>query len=202
MSTTANTWDDKNFQFALKEYCNFKKNVDPKKELRRRAKNIGMRLIKLYKDKGVSLDDITQKVKSLGVRVKIRPKLLAKTFSAKVSKKGKILKTPHQVLIQAELNARRSAKGFTSTGWFPAVKKLGGNPRRQERAGTGPQRGSLIEKLGDTEVSETLINNQPGAEIVLQKNEALMQKALDDETLDMVDYIIKKQNAAARKNGL
>lgn len=203
MSNKAATWDDKNFQFALKEYCNLKKNVEPKKELRRRAKNIGMRLIKIYKEKGVSLDAITQKVKSLGVRVKIRPKIRAKTFAAKLSKKGKLLHTPHQEMIAAELRARRSAKGFTATGWFPAVKALGGNPRRTERPGTGPQRGTLIEELGsDTEISETLVNQQPGAELVMDKNDTDIQKALDDETLDMVTYIIKKQDEVARKNGL
>lgn len=202
MSNNLATWDDKNFKFALKEYLNLRKNVDPKKELKRRAKNVGIRLIKIYKDKGVSLDAITQKVKSLGARVKIRPRIRAKVFSTKLSKKGKPLRTPHQEMIAAELRARRSAKGFTATGWFPAVKALGGNPRRRESPGTGPQRGTLIEKLGSGEMSETLINEQPGAELVMSKNGADIQKALDDETADMVSYIIKKQDEAARRNGL
>lgn len=202
VSSSATSWDDKNFQIILRKYLDLKKNVDPKKELKRRAKNVGMRLIKIYKEKGVSLDAITQKVKSLGPRVKIRPKIRAKIWGAKVSKNGKVLRTSHQTMIAAELAARRSAKGFSSTGWFPAVKKLGGVPKRAERAGTGPQRGSLVEKLGSGEMSETLINQQPGAGGVMDKNDALIQKALDDETKDMTDYIVKKLNEAARKNGL
>lgn len=186
---TGIVWDDKGFQKAIKAYCDIKKNVDLKKELKRRAKNVGMRLIKIYKDKGVVLDDITQKVRSLGTRVRIRPKILAS---------GKSFKQ----MIAAELRARKSAKGFTSTGWFPSVEKLGGSPRREMRPGGGPRRGKLIEKLGMGEMSETLVNQQPGAEHTHDKNVTLEQQALDAETADLVTYIVRKQDEAARKNGL
>lgn len=189
MSTPTFVLEDREFKQALKKYCDLKKNVDPKKELRRRAKNVGMRLAKIYKDKGVSLQDISAKVKSLGVRVRIRPKILAK--------KG----LPRKGMIAAELRARRSAKGFTATGWFPAIEKLGGTPRDTVKR-TGRKRGTLVEKMGFTEKSETLINKQPGAEHVQNKNMALEQQALDAETADMVKYIIRKQDEVARRNGL
>ncbi len=192
MSNT-NTWDDREFQKALKAYLNIKKNVDPKKELKRRAKNIGMKLVKIYKEKGVVLSDITAKVNSLGFRVKIRPKLRAK---------AKVNGWNFKRMRRAEAAARRSAKGFTSTGWFPAVEKLGGNPKRQVRAGTGPRRGKLIEKLSGSNISETLVNQQPGASVVMTKAQSPIQKAMDAETLDMANYIVKKQNDAARRNGL
>lgn len=189
MSQQPLEWDDRNFKRAIGQYLDLKKNVDPVKELKRRAKNVGMRLIKIYKTKGVNLGDITAKVKSLGPRVKIRPKIRAKKIS-------------HEKMIKAELNARRSAKGFTSTGWFPSVQKLGGNPQRQSRPGTGPKRGALVEKLNGSEKSETLVNQQPGAVHVMQKDKSDIQKALDDETADMAKYIARKQNEAARKAGL
>src|ERR1700744_2884535 len=70
--------DDRTFKKALSQSLDLKKNVDPPKELKRRAKNIGLRLIKIYKQKGVELEDITAKVRSLGNRVKVRPKIKAK----------------------------------------------------------------------------------------------------------------------------
>jgi len=184
-------WDDRDFQRGLKRYLDLKKNVEPKKELRRRAKNVGLRLVKIYKQKGVVLANITAKVNSLGVRVKIRPKILAK--------RG--VRWTRQRMIQAELRARRSAKGFTATGWFPSVIALGGNPRDTERR-TGPRRGKLEERLGGNNMSETLVNSQPGAAFTQNKVQTDEQRALDLETADMVAYICKKENEVARRNGL
>lgn len=193
MANTGTEWQVAGFQKALKEYLNLKKNVDPKKELRRRAKNIGMRLIKLYKDKGVVLSDISEF--HIGDTIKIRPKIWAK---AKKNPK----KWTYKRMVRAELNARRSAKGFTSTGWFPSVTKLGGSPKRQLRAGGGPHRGSLEERLCGNDISETLVNSQPGAGHVHDKNKGDFQNALNQETEDIVKYVAKKQNEAARKVGL
>lgn len=189
MSNPTFVLEDREFKQALKKYCDLKKNVDPKTELRRRAKNVGMRLAKIYKDKGVSLQDITAKVNSLGVRVRIRPKIRARRGLTFKQKK------------MMELRARRSARGFTATGWFPAIEKLGGTPRDTVKR-TGPRRGTLEERIGSFEKSETLINKQPGAGHVQSKNTALEQQALDAETEDMVKYIVRKQDEAARKNGL
>lgn len=197
MAETGATFTDKAFQKGLKEYLNLRKNVDPPKELKRRAKNIGLRLIKIYKDKGVSLDDITLMVQALGNRTKIREKI-----RKKLHKSGNQVKLTHKQMIAAELRARRSAKGFTATGWFPSVRKLGGRPSRQERAGTGPQRGKLIEKLSGSNISETLVNSQPGAVVVLDKSKRDCQSAMDAETADLTKYIVRKQNEVAKKVGL
>lgn len=200
------TWDDTGFKKALEQYLDLRKNVDPQKELKRRAKNVGIKLIKLYKDKGVNLGDISKF--AIGDNIRIRPKIRAKFYGKfKKIKRGKNkgqagAMFTYEEMIGAELRARRSAKGFTSTGWFPAVKKLGGSPQRKARAGTGPQRGKLEEKLTGSNISETLINQQPGAVVVLQKNKGLAQQALDTETADMVKYIARKQNEAARRAGL
>lgn len=199
-------WDDKAFQVALKRYLDLKKNVDPPKELRRRAKNVGIKLIQLYEKKGVNLEDIT--LFAIGDNIRIRPKIRAKMHGKfRAIKRGKLKGQPgamwtYEEIVKRELNARRSAKGFTSTGWFPAVKKLGGSPRRQVRAGTGPQRGKLDEKLTGLSISETLINQQPGAAHVMQKNKGLAQQALDLETADLVKHVAKKENEVARRVGL
>lgn len=193
MSKSGATWEDRAFMKALRQCAGLRKNIDLKKELRRRAKNVGMRLVKIYKDKGVALDTITQKVKSLGVRVRIRPKIRAK---------GKLHRWTYAKMIMAEARARKSAKGFASTGWFPSVEKLGGTPRRPQRPGGGPRRGKLIEKLGFGEMSETLVNQQPGAARTHDKNKQAEQQALDAETADLVKYIARKLDDTARRNGL
>lgn len=193
MSKSGATWDDTNFKKGLKDYLNLRKNIDPKKELRRRAKNVGMRLIGIFKKKGVNVSDITSKGKSLGSRLRVRPSIKAK---------GKLRGWTWARMLRAEINARRSAKGFTSTGWFPAVEKLGGNPKRVMRPGSGPRRGKLIEQMGTFVKSETLVNEQPGAEHTAGKTAGDMQKALDDETADMVAYVDRKLREAARRNGL
>lgn len=185
------SWEDAGFKKALKAYLDIKKNVDPKKELKKRAKNIGMRLIKIYKENGATPQEITAKVKSLGNHVKVRDRIKAK---------GQAKGLTHKQMIAAELRARRSATGVTSTGWFPAVQKLGGQPKgkKGQRAGFG----SLIEKLSGLDMSETLVNSQPGAEIVAKKADSAVQQAMNKETADMVEYITKKQDQAARSNGL
>jgi len=193
MSKTGTTWDDRNLKAALKRYLDLRKNVDPKTELRRRAKNVGMKLISVFKKKGVDTSEITRKVRSLGDRVKVRPKIQAK---------GRTNGWTWKRMIQAEANARRSAKGFTATGWFPAVEKLGGNPKRQIRSGGGPRRGKLIEKMGSTQKSETLVNDQGGAAHTASKLKSDMQSALDKETADMVKYIDRKMAQVAKRNGL
>lgn len=180
------SWDDRAFQKALAQYLDLKKNVEPVKELKRRAKNIGLRLIKIYKDKGVNLQDIS--LSKIGNNIRIRPKIRAKKIS-------------YKKMIAAELRARRSAKGFTATGWFPGVEKLGGSPRDKSTR-TGPQRGTLVEKLTGNDISETLVNQQPAAAFVMGKDPGLYQKVLDDETADMVKYIVRKQDEAAKKAGL
>lgn len=194
-------WDDRQFMKAIKAYCDLKKNVDPKTELRRRGKNVGMRLIGIYKKEGVERSTIISKVADLGERVKLRPKIRARWKTKRKGKKGNIW--TYGQMIAAELRARLSAVGFTSTGWFPSTEKLGGNPRRIQRPGGGPRRGKLIEKLGFFgEMSETLVNEQPGAAHTQNKNKSLEQQALDAEVADMVKHIVKKQNEAARRNGL
>lgn len=187
-------YDDRAFKKALKSYLDLKKNVDPKRELRRRAKNVGLRLVKIYKERGVNVQDISSKVASLGVRVNIRPKIRAK---------GRLnpRKWTHRAMIAAELRARRSAKGFTATGWFPSVESLGGSPRDTVKR-TGPRRGKLIEKLTGFDISETLVNQQPGAAYTMEKNTTPIQAALDAETADMVVYTDRKLRQAARQNGL
>ena len=193
MSSPA-TYDDRAFKKALKNYLDLRKNVDPKKELKRRAKNVGMRLVKIYKDKGVSLQEISAKVASLGDRLKVRPKIRAK---------GRLnpRKWTHRRMVAAELRARKSAKGFTATGWFPSVERLGGTPRDNVKR-TGPRRGKLIEKLTGFDISETLINQQPGAAHVMEKNTTPIQAALDAETADIVKYTDRKLREAAKRNGL
>lgn len=187
------TFDNREFNKALQAYLDIRKNVNPKEEIKRRAKNIGMKLIKTYKEKGTDLAEITAKVKSLGFRVKIRDKI-----KNKIGKNGRKLTIQQQ--IAAETRARRSAKGFTATGWFPAVTKLGGNPKDKKR--TGPQRGTLVEKLWGFNISETLVNDQPGAGYTFDKLKSPIQEAIDKETADMVIYILRKQDEAARKNGM
>ncbi len=195
MSNTGATLDDKNFQRALRRVCELRGITNIPQELRRRAKNVGFRLVNIYKKNGVQLQQITQKVRSLEAsrRVKIRPGIRAK---------GRANGLSYKQLVGAEIRARRSAKGFTATGWFPAVERLGGKPKRQIRGNGGPRRGKLIEKLGRGEMSETLVNQQPGAGHVQGKSRALEQQALDAETADMVVYIVRKMNEAARRNGL
>jgi len=183
--------DDKDFQKSIKTYLDLRKNVDPKKELRRRAKNVGMRLTRIYKKEGVDQSYFDSKTAEVVARftLRIRPKIRAKKGISLWQK------------IRMELRARKSAKGFTATGWFPSVEKLGGNPKRVQRPGGGPRRGKLIERMGIFEKSETLVNQQPGAAHVQGKTESLEQQALDQETADMVKYIKRKQAQAAKRSG-
>jgi hypothetical protein len=194
MSSQPLTWDDRAFKRALRAYLDLRGNVNPKQELRRRAKNVGLKLVKIYKKESANPQKIASKIQSLGKRVKIRPKIRAK---AKIAPQV----WTHKKMIAAELRARKAATGFTATGWFPAVEQLGGSPRDKPNR-KGPRRGKLIEKLTGNNQSETLVNSQPGASTVSLKAGDAEQKALDQETADMVAYIVRRQQQAARRNGL
>lgn len=182
-------YDDAGLQAALKEYFDVKKNLDPKKEIRRRAGNITLRLIGIYRKHAPSKGDITTKIDSLGYRVKVRPKI----------RKMKGI-TPWK-RVQLELAARQRARTFTATGWFPAAEQLGKNPRKNKGV-TGPVRGRLKEKLGTLEVSETMINDQPGAAHMVDKSGNAMQLAIEKERDDVLKYLMDRQDKAARKAGL
>lgn len=183
------TWDDTRFKATIKRYCDLKKRVDLKKELRRRAKNVGMRLIKFFAERGVDVREIEDKVKSLGYRVKVRSKILKLR-----GKRGGLISKKR--MISLEIRARKNAKGFTSTGWFPAVEKLGGNPKDKKKR-TGPRRGFLVERFSNINKSETLVNRQPGAAHTMDKLKTPVQAALDAEVEDMMKYIHRKLQEAA-----
>lgn len=185
------TWDDSRFKVAIKQYCEIRKRIDLKKELRRRAKNVGMRLIKFFAERGMDVNEMIAKVKSLGYRVKVRTKI--KQLRGK--KGGRISR---KRMISLEIRARRNSKAFTATGWFPAVEKLGGNPK-DKKTRTGPRRGFLVERLSGSKKSETLVNRQPGAGYTMDKLKTPVQAALDAEVEDMMKYIHRKQAEAAAK---
>lgn len=181
------SFDDRDFQRALKQYLDLRGNVDPQKELRRRAKNIGMRLIAIYKIWTPSRELIRNKVRALGKRVKIREA---------IRKKGGQLPG----MIRAEIRARQNAISFTATGWFPAVTKLGGRPRKKKNL-RGPMRGSMEERQG-SRAHVTLVNEQPGAAQVAKHAGAAMQHAIDAERDDMLIYIERKIDQNVRRSGL
>lgn len=186
------SYDDSGWSKAFAQYLDIRKNIKPKPEIRRRAKNIGMRLITISKKSGPSKGEITTKVRGLSYRLRIRPSI-RKRFPGNKDKQ-----------IEAELRARIRARAFTATGWFPAVEKLGGNPQGKvaQSAQRGPRRGRLVERLGIFEFSESLINDQPGAAQVMDRSGNGMQMAIEQEMRDMLKYIIRKQAEAARKAGL
>lgn len=195
-------YDDSGLTQALRIYFDIRKNIDPKKELRRRAKNIGMRLIRVTKEATPSKAEIVTdattaggkkvlKSTTTGFRVRVRPSIMKRNVLW--AKK-----------VQMELRARVRSRTFTATGWFPAVERLGGTPRRK-RGVRGPKRGRLVEKFGALEMSETLINDQPGAAQTMDRAEARghsMTKVLEDERDDILKYVQRKQAEAARRAGL
>jgi hypothetical protein len=183
------TYDDSGLSEAFRMYFDLKKNIDIKKEVRRRAGNVALRLVGIYKKNAPSKGDITTKVDSLGYRVKVRPKI--RKLAGKTQWKK----------IQLELAARQRARTFTCTGWFPAAEKLGKSPRKN-RGVTGPIRGRHQEKASLLSVTETLINDQPGAAHMMDRSGNALQMALDKERDDMLKYIMRKQDEAARKAGL
>lgn len=183
-----NTYDDRALKSALGEYLDLKKNVDPDKEIRRRAKNVGMKLIRIFKGNAPTPAQIKQAAQSAGFALKTRPG---------IKKKG-----GHRAKqIEAEIRARVNARTFTATGWFPAVEALGGTPKAAQRV-KGPKRGSIAQKQGKASVQVTLTNDQPGAEHTALKSGNTMQQALDMEAEDIMKYVMKKQAQAAQKAGL
>jgi Lon protease-like protein len=181
-------YDDTAMRAALRQYLDLKKNVEPDKEVRRRAKNVGMKLIRIYKDNAPTVAEIKDLAVKLGYRIKTRPGI--------VKKKGSRAKQ-----VAAEIKARIAARTFSATGWFPAVEALGGSPKIAQRI-KGPKRGSIAQKRGLASVQVTLVNDQPGAEQTASKKGNAMQQALDAETADMLKYIMRKQQEAAKKAGL
>ena len=104
-------------------------------------------------------------------------------------------------MIEAEIRARQAARSFTATGWFPAVESLGGSPTISRRV-TGPKRGRLVEKGGSSSMSETLINEQPGAEQTANRAGSALQEALNQERDDLLKYVNRKLDEKARSAGL
>lgn len=187
------TYDDSGLQAALKEYLDIKKNVDPATEVKRRAKNVCLRLVRAFKQAAPTPDDI----KAVGFRVKVRPRIAAFTRS----RRGKTSIIPRGQQVKKEIAARVAARTLTAAGWFPAAVALGANPKLGKRV-RGQRLGSVDMKLGGTEPNVTMTNAQPGAAHTDDRGGNAMQKALDAETADMVKYIDRKHDKAARKAGL
>jgi len=182
------TYDDSAMRSALKQYLDLRKNVDPDTEVKRRAKNVGMKLITIYKGNAPTAAQIKADAAKIGFALKVR---------GGIQKKGG--KRAKQ--IKAEIRARVNARMFTATGWFPAVEALGGSPKIPKRV-NGPKRGKIEQNRGSASVQVTLINDQPGAEHTAEIKGNAMQQALDAETADMVDYINRKLAQAANDSGL
>lgn len=119
----------------------------------------------------------------------------------KVRKKIRSSGLPRAEQIKKEVAARVRACTFTATGWFPAATALGGSPKKKKGV-NGPERGQIIEKLSSSKVSETLINEQPGAAQTDERAKGALEKAFNEERDDMMQYIQKKLGQGARRNGL
>ena len=182
------TYDDTELRASLRQYFDLKKIIEPDKEIRRRGKNIGMRLIREFKKAAPTKEEIQADAKRIDYRLKTRDS---------IKKKG----GARQKQVKAELKARIAARTFSATGWFPAVEALGGSPKIAQRV-KGPHRGKLEQRRGAASVQVTLTNDQPGAEQTATRKGNIMQKAVDDEVADMVKYIERKQAEAAQKAGL
>lgn len=183
-----NSYDDTGLQSALKQYFDIKKNVDPDTEIRRRAKNVGMKLIRIFKGNAPTAAQITSAAKSVGYKLKTRESIKKK----KGSRQGQV---------EAEIKARIKARTFTATGWFPAVEALGGSPRAAKSV-KGPKRGKIEQRKGSASVQVTLINEQPGAEHAAGKKGNAMQTALDMEAADIAKHVERKLAQAAQQSGL
>lgn len=188
------TMDD-NLTPALKQYLDIRKNIDPAQEVRRRAKNIGMRLIRLYADAAPKASDIKSKIASLNGRVKIRPKI-----AGRMGKNGK--RISRKQAIARETKARIAALKLTAAGWFVPVKYLGGQPRVKGRKPMGTFRGALNEKLSGSNPSEELINLQLGAAQTDARAGGGVQKSCDAEAEDIQKYLDRKTEEAKQKAGL
>lgn len=180
--------EDRDMLKALESYLDFKSNVDPKKEIRKRAKNIAIKLIVAYKDKAPAVSKIDQKIDALGdSRVKIRPRF---------KNTGKSLRQQ----VKAEARARKNARMFTATGWFKSAEALGAKPKIGAKV-QGPKRGKIKEQFTGNKSLVTMTNQQPAANIVDAKGN-LIKQAIKDETKDIMDYVRDKQQQAASNNGL
>lgn len=187
-------YDDSGLKEALKEYCNWRKNIDPDKELKKRAIAIGYKLVKIYVTSGAQKEQIITQLKSLGYRVRIRQRFLQRGKAARLSRKK---------LIAMEVKARTNAVSFTASGWFAAIQRLGGNPSRGlKRKLPGVVRGDLKEKLGGVNPFIELINLQPAAALVADRDGGAIQTALDLEVADIMVYVLRKQSEVAKRNGL
>ena len=181
---SANTYDDSGLQTALREYFDIKKNLDPAKEIKRRAKNVGLKLVKYYKDAAPTKEEIMR----VGYKARVRPRIKAKGMTRAKQ-------------VKMELAARSRARTLTAAGWFPAVIALGGTPRLNKTV-RGSHLGSVKQELGGKSPSVTLTNAQPGAEHTDDKANGAIQRALDAEVADITKYLDRKQEEAARKAGL
>jgi hypothetical protein len=184
----AYSYDDTELKKALGQYLDLKKNVDPDTEIKRRAKNVGMKLIKIFKGNAPTPAQIKADAVKIDYKLKTRDS---------IKKKG----GSRAKQVKAELRARINARTFSATGWFPAVEALGGSPKIAQRV-KGPKRGKIEQRRGLASVQVTLVNEQPGAEHTATKNGNAMQDALDMETADMLKYIERKQAEAAERVGL
>jgi len=182
------SYDDSALQASLRQYFDLKKNIDPDTEIRRRAKNVGMRLIRIYKQNAPTPTQIKADAARVDYKLKTRPAIKTKGGS-------------RQKQVKAEIRARIQARTFTTTGWFPAVEALGGSPKVAKRV-RGPKRGKIEQKRGAASVQVTLINEQPGAEQTANKSGNATQKALDDEAADIAKYCERKLAEAAQSAGL
>lgn len=180
---------------ALKQYLDIKKNLDPAQEVRRRAKNIGMRLIRMYSKVAPSVSDIISKFDSLHYRIKVRASIASKT-----GKKGR--KLARKIQLMKELRARINARMFTATGWFGPVERLGGKPRKENKKIRGIAPGFLLENLSGMNPSEELVNLYSGAAQDDARAGGGVKKACDEEADDIKVYLDKKNEEAAQKAGL
>lgn len=180
-------YDQRGMNRAISAYLDIKKNLDPKKEIRRRAKNVSLRLIRLYKKEAPDASEIRQKVTSLGNRVLIRQRI--RQLDRSLEKK-----------IKAEVQARINARMFTATGWFPSAEALGAQPKIAQRV-TGPKRGRIKQDFHRGKALVTMTNSQPAADY-MDKRSNLLSQALRGEINDILTYVQKKLDQAARRNGL
>lgn len=186
--------DDMSRAFAA--YLDIRKNIEPATEVKKRARDVGIQLIIIFGDAAPTANEIRAKVKSLGYAVKIRH-----AIKGKRGKKGKALSRKQQ--IKMELGRRIAARKFTATGWFVAVKALGGNPKLKGGGNPGGIiRGELINQLSGLNPTAILINDQPGAKHTAELAGGAMQKAFETVTEDMMKYVRRKLYEAAKKNGL
>jgi flagellar biosynthesis regulator FlaF len=183
-------YEQREFERTLRQYLDINKNANTKTEIRKRGRNVGMKMITIFAKSAPSSSFIKTKVQGLEYRVRTRPSIMKRTKD-------------RDRQIAMELRARLNARKFTATGWFPPVEKLGGNPRRKLNAAKlrGPKRGKLVEKMGIFEKSETLYNEQPGAARTLERAGNAPQQALREEMQDMEKYIRRKQAQAAARGG-